>query len=331
MASPVIAEEYRKMHTAILFLVFNRPETTRQVFEAIRQARPPRLYVAADGWRNDRPDDYARCQEVRQIVGAVDWPCEVRTLFQETNLGCKIGVSTGISWFFSHEEEGIILEDDILPISTFFDYCEELLHRFRDDERVAMISGCNLIANAYTPPHSYFFSRYNHIWGWASWRRAWKHYDVFMKDWPAWRGGNGLSKIVGGERSVECYWQEIFDATYRGEVNTWDYQWTFACWKVGALCALPIHNQTLNLGFGRDATHTVSRPPDYVNNSKAKPLPGQLVHPEEIFRDKRADAIIDRLVFDIRFLRNLAKKVKRAPVIGPAITRAWQAMKNARA
>ncbi len=168
------------MRSPVLFLVFNRPDSTRKVFDAIRSARPPKLYITADGPRPDRPAEAKLCSEVRAIASAVDWPCEVKTLFRESNLGCKAGVSSGITWFFSHEDEGIILEDDVLPVPTFFNFCDEMLERYRDDARVSMISGCNLISNHFSPKQSYFFSRYNLIWGWATWRRAWQHYDVAM-------------------------------------------------------------------------------------------------------------------------------------------------------
>src|SRR5271165_4717676 len=183
------------MRSPILFLVFNRPETTRRVFETIRAARPPKLYVSADGPRAGRAGEPQRCDEARRIATSVDWPCEVKTLFRDANLGCKMGVSTGISWFFDQEPEGIILEDDIVPLPSFFDYCDELLARYRDDERVAMISGCNPIANDFRVDESYFFARFCGIWGWASWRRAWRHYDVNISAWPAWRAESRLKNI----------------------------------------------------------------------------------------------------------------------------------------
>lgn len=173
------------MHSAVLFLVFNRPDTTRQVLDSIRQARPPRLYVAADGAREDRPGERERCERVRGIATDVDWPCEVHTLFRARNLGCKTAVSGGISWFFEQEEEGIILEDDVLPDQSFFVFCEELLERYRHEAKVTMISGDYFHGNNHQPTASYFFSRYTHIWGWASWRRAWQHYDREMAQWPS--------------------------------------------------------------------------------------------------------------------------------------------------
>jgi hypothetical protein len=306
------------MRSPVLFLVFNRPDSTRQVFDAIRSARPPKLYIAADGPRADRPDEVKLCREVRAIASAVDWPCEVKTLFREANLGCKAGVSGGISWFFNHEDEGIILEDDVLPVPTFFSFCDEMLERYRNDARVSMISGCNLISNYFTPKQSYFFSRYNHIWGWATWRRAWRHYDVAMAQWPVWRDERGLERLSGGRRLFTWYWRNIFDAVYNCRIDTWDYQWTFAIWRIGGLAVLPAVNQTHNLGFGADATHTTGATPGYVVASRPEPLKWPLVDPGLVERDARADRLIDSKIFGIT-LRNLIKRyLRRLRSIGSA-------------
>jgi hypothetical protein len=307
------------MKSAILFLVFNRPDTTRQVFEAIRAARPPRLYVAADGPRADRPGEAERCDGVRRIATAVDWPCEVKTLFLDQNLGCKMGVSSGITWFFENEAEGIILEDDVLPVASFFDYCDELLERYRHDERVAMISGCNLISRRFEPKESYFFSRYNHIWGWASWRRAWEHYDVTMKRWPAWRDEGGLARIANGSWLFEAYWRVFFDDTYYGKVDTWDYQWTFTCWCLGALSVLPAENQTRNLGFGADATHTTEEAPEYVVESEPRLLVFPLIHPVSVERQVEADKLINERVFDMGWTMVIKNKLLEFPIIRKVI------------
>ncbi len=315
------------MRSAVLFLVFNRPETTRQVFEAIRIAKPPRLYVAADGPRPNRPGEAERCAEVREIAMRVDWPCDVRTLLRDQNLGCKIGVSEGINWFFEAEEEGIILEDDVLPLHSFFDYCDELLERYRNDERVGLISGCNLIMRRYTPQDSYFFSVYNHIWGWASWRRAWKHYDVAMKDWPHWRDQGGLRKVSNGNPRFERYWRKILDNAYAGKIDTWDYQWTFTCWRHGMLSALPAFNQTNNLGFCAEATHTTATAPRYVTESIPRSLAFPLTHPTDVELVSQRDRLIDRHVFGLTLANDLLVGIRSIPVIGSSLSRIRHAVR----
>ena len=198
------------VHTAVLFLVFNRPETTKQVFEAIRQAKPPRLYVAADGAREGKPGESERVEQVRQIATEVDWPCEVKTLFRDKNLGCKQAVSSAIDWFFDNEEQGIILEDDCLPHPDFFTFCETLLKRYATDERVWVITGDNFQDGQKRGDGSYYFSRYNHVWGWASWRRAWSKRDMSIKFWPKWKVSPEWKACVP-DKIERKYWSKIFE------------------------------------------------------------------------------------------------------------------------
>jgi hypothetical protein len=222
--------------------------------ETIRSARPHRLYVAADGPR-ERFGERARCEEARLIASTVDWPCEVHTLFREHNLGCGIAVSTAINWFFERETEGIILEDDCVPCPSFFRYCDELLERFRYDERIMCISGDNFQQGRSVTSYSYYFSRYMHCWGWASWRRAWRLYDFNMNFWADYRQLRGLESWSDGDPTFVNYWTEIFDRVARGEIDTWDYQWLFTCWAQHALACLPVRNLVTNIGFGHsDAT-----------------------------------------------------------------------------
>lgn len=292
------------MKSAVLLIAFNRPDKTRQVFAAIRVAQPRRLYVAADGPRAGRDGEGARCREVRAIASAVDWPCQLTTLFRDVNLGCKRAVSSGINWFFEHEEAGIILEDDVLPQPGFFEYCDELLDRYATDQRVAAISGCNFLGNRYRIPESYFFSRYCHIWGWATWRRSWREYDVGMAQWPAWDAAGNLERIFPDPLAAS-YWRNAFSAVHRGEIDTWDYQWQFSCWRRRALAAVPARNQTTNLGFDGDATHTTAAVPGFVLDSPSRPLAFPLVHPATVEREVAADRINDVHVYGFSLANRL--------------------------
>lgn len=277
------------VRSPVLFLVFNRPDTTERVFEAIRKARPPRLYVAADGPRASRPDESERCDAVRRIATAVDWPCEVHTLFRTENLGCKRGVSSGIAWFFQQEPEGIVLEDDCVPDPSFFSYCDELLERYRDDPRVMCVSGDNFVSSVWKPAESYYFSKFVHVWGWASWRRAWNLYDVEIRDWHMQDKAALLERWMPGERAAQALWRDQFDRVAGGQIDTWDYQWVYACWRHGGLSALPAVNLISNIGFGVDATHTVS-PESRLAGLPVESLQGPLRHPAQVQVSSFADA-----------------------------------------
>jgi len=304
------------MRSAVLFLVFNRPDTTKKVFAAIRAAKPPKLYIAADGPRSDRPSDKEACEEVRAIATAVDWPCEVKTLFREHNLGCKMGVSTGINWFFENEEEGIILEDDVLPLPSFFPYCDELLAKYRDNDRVWMISGSNLISDQIDPQTSYFFSRNALIWGWASWRRAWQYYDVHLQDWPQLKQEEWLGRVFANQPLLISHWTYLFNELYAGKRNTWDYQCAYTCWRIGALTITPAENLTENLGFGENATHTSSKKPAFLDRALPKNLIFPLRHPNEVVVNESADALVFKQVHGIS-LKNAIKRLIKSLIQKP--------------
>ncbi len=236
----------------VLLMVFNRPEQAKRVFESIRAAAPSRLYIAADGARKNRDGEAEKVESLRSyLTSQVDWPCEVKTLFRSENLGCKMAVSGAISWFFEHEEMGIILEDDCLPSASFYKFCGELLVRYKDDDRVWQISGYNLVDNGYTTRNSYLFSNFGFCWGWASWRRAWKHFDGEMTLWPEAKA-QGITTSYPFMPLRNQTWEE----TYQGKIDTWDYQWNFTMASNSALSVVPLQNMIKNIGFTPDATHT---------------------------------------------------------------------------
>jgi hypothetical protein len=222
----------------VLVVAFNRPDLTAEVFSVIRRAKPNRFFFAVDGAHPGHAGERERVLAVRALKDSVDWPCEIRTLFRSKNLGCEVAVSQAISWFFDQVESGIILEDDCVPDPSFFPFTAELLERYKDDRRVALISGDNFQFGKERTRDSYYFSRYNHIWGWASWRRAWHLYDHRMRDWPALRARGWLSEFFQ-EPAAARYWTNIFDETHAERNSSWAYRWTFACWSNALLTALP--------------------------------------------------------------------------------------------
>ena len=268
------------LKTPVAFIVFNRPEQTRRVFAEIAKAKPPILLLIGDGPRMNRVGEVEKVMLTRQLISEVNWECEVLTNFSEINLGCKRRVSSGIDWVFSRVGEAIFLEDDCLPDPTFFRFCEEMLEYYRGDRRVGMISGDNFLNKKITIYDSYYFSRYFHIWGWASWRNRWvKDYDVSMKDWPNIREKSSLSKSIG-YRVSDRYWQKIFDRVYQGKIDTWDFQWTWANWKNQRVSVMPKENLICNIGFGQEATHTRRLNP--LANLPTAPLEFPLQHPQNL-------------------------------------------------
>jgi hypothetical protein len=302
-----------QLSTPILFLIFNRLETTKQVLTAIRQAQPTRLYVAADGPRPNHLGEAEKVQAVRDyVISYINWDCEVKTLFREENLGCRVAVSGAIDWFFEHEAEGIILEDDCIPDASFFPYVEELLNRYRDDERIMVIAGNHFHGEAHQPSYSYFFSRYNHCWGWATWRRAWQHYDHDMSQWPKLRNTNWLITIGDGNRNFQRYWTRIFDQAYAQKVDSWAYRWTFSCWAQSGLTILPALNLVKNIGFDENATHTKSKNGSHkLSTLPLESLTFSLSHPSNVIRDYEADRWSDLNLFKISQINNWKNRLKK--------------------
>ena len=299
----------KSLKSPVLFLVFNRPDTTRQVFEAIRQAQPSRLFIAADGPRESKAGEAEKCVEVRRIIDeGIDWNCEVHRLYRDRNLGCRVAVSSAVDWFFENVEEGIILEDDCLPHISFFRFCEELLMRYQDDKRMMHISGCNFIEYTHKGQESYFFSKYSSVWGWATWRRAWKYYDVNIEKWPEIRA-KGLHRwfLENGEVQVrQAQWDSI-----RSGLNTWDYQWAFAMLINNGLNIVPKKNLIANIGFGRNATHTTCKR-DRRANYPGQPIEFPLIHPKIIVSNKNYDKKRRKiLVRNNNFLRRIFRRVKK--------------------
>jgi hypothetical protein len=297
----------RSLSTPVAFIIFNRPDVTARVFAEIAKARPPKLLVIADGPRADRAGEAALCAQTRAIIEQVDWPCEVLTQYSDRNLGCRRRVSSGLNWVFEMVEEAIILEDDCLPDQSFFRFCEELLTRYRDDLRVMQISGDNFHFGQGDQRYSYYFSRRSHIWGWASWRRAWNHYDVRMSQWPQFRDGAWLAQLLGGEQAVRR-WRRNFDAVYEGRVDTWDYQWTFAIWSHDGLVIQPTRNLVSNIGFGPRATHTKLR--GQLANMVTESLDFPLRHPPKVAHDRVAETLSERMIAPLPASKRLLQQVE---------------------
>jgi hypothetical protein len=275
------------LRTPVALIIFNRPDLTAQLFAAIRQARPQRLFVIADGPRHE--GERALCQATREVIN-VDWDCELSTTFSDVNLGCKVRPASGIDWVFQQCEEAIILEDDTLPSPSFFYFCQALLERYRDDERVMNIGGTNLDLRPRSGlrPESYHFARYGHTSGWASWRRAWKHFDLGMSLWPELKRAGRIQDLFES-RAEQLYWTMLFDAQYEDRMDAWDYQWLFARLVQSGLTAVPSVNMIANLGFRADATHHSAGMPAAWRAARQNHDLHELVHPSTVFQCRDAD------------------------------------------
>ena len=284
-----------QLKTPVAFLIFNRPDTTKKAFAQIAKVKPPKLLVVADGPRSDYPNDVEKCAAARAVIEDVNWPCEVLVNYADVNLGCQQRVSSGLDWVFTNVEEAIILEDDCLPHHTFFRFCENLLEEYRDDKRVMHISGDNFQFGRRRTEYSYYFSYYTHCWGWASWKRAWQHYDYHMTLWPTVKKGEWLRDILKNERAFR-YWENIFQKVHDGLVNSWAYRWQFTCWTLSGLTVLPGVNLVSNIGYREDATHTKFSDTKFANMTTGF-MSFPLCRPTFIVRDVQADDFTQHTLF----------------------------------
>jgi len=305
------------MQTPVAMIFFNRPETLARVFARVAAARPPKLFLIADAPRPHHPTDAARCAAARAVVERVDWPCEVVRDYAPENLGCGMRPATGLTNVFAQVDRAIVLEDDCVPDPSFFPFCDEILERYRNDERIAHVAGNNFQQGRRYGDASYFFSRHNIcLGGWATWARAWQPFDMELKAWPALRETRWLEYIVGEPRGA-AHWRRIFDLAHAaGKQATYsDYQWTFACWLQNGLAVIPNTELCQNIGFGDDATHTFGNDSPW-RVERTEPVTFPLRHPPAIMPDAEAD-----LAFNERVVasepqpvppRKLRRLVKRA-------------------
>lgn len=271
------------MKTPVLFLMFNRPELTFRVFEEIRKAKPSKLFIAADGPRQEKEGESEKCELARSIINKIDWTCEIKTLFRDNNLGCRDAVSSAITWFFDSVEEGIILEDDCLPNQSFFTFCEVLLDKYRTEEKIMHIGGTNFQDNIKRGNASYYFSIHPNIWGWATWKRAWKNYSINMDEFDGFKKTQTTFK----HPRIAKFNIDKLEKTRSGEINTWDYQWFYSIWKLNGICIIPNSNLITNIGFGENATHTKDLN-SFLSGISTSEL-ARVKHPDKIIIDKIAD------------------------------------------
>lgn len=293
--------------TPVVLIVFKRPDTTRRVLESLRDIKPKHLFVIADGPRQGMKREKELCHQSRDVLSSIDWGCDLRTNFSDVNLGLGRRVATGLDWVFSMVERAIILEDDCLMHPTFFPYCEELLDRYADDERVMHIAASNFQRGKRRTSHSYYFSRYAHCWGWATWRRAWSHFDFDMADWPELRGGSWMCEFLE-YRNERRFWKRIWDRCHAGKQNTWAARWQYACWKQHGLSILPERNMVQNIGFSEDATHTSGH--CWQSRLPALSVQSPLNHASSLTRAVDADHFTHKVHYQQSFSEKIINKIR---------------------
>ncbi len=278
------------MQTPVLYLIFNRPEAVARSFAAIRQARPPRLYIGADGPRADKQGEAEKCRHARELAANVDWPCEVFTLFRNSNLGTAKAVSSALTWFFEHEPEGIVLEDDCVPHPDFFPFCSALLEKYRKNERISIISGLNTQFGQAYNEYSYYFSRSCMIWGWAGWARSWRLYDPAMNGLEKFIK-NQLPQIIRNPATLDFYSAE-WRNTAAGKIDSWAYRLEYSMLANHKLSIIPNANLVGNIGFGGSSSHTGRTVLEYL------PLQGlgQITHPPKVEICEAADDFYHNLL-----------------------------------
>jgi len=293
------------IQTAVVYIVFNRPEHTKKSFAVLREQKPSKLFIVADGPRKTNPKDIELCKKVKDIVQKVEWPCEVHYNFANSNMGLKKRVSSGINWAFDHVERAIVLEDDCIAHPDFFYFCDSLLEYYSENNNISVITGNNFQKNQWRGDASYYFSKYNHCWGWATWKRAWKHYQGTIPFWPEWRNSDIWQKQTP-DKVEQNFWKVIFERVYKGQIDSWAYPWIASIWYHKGLTVTPNMNLVSNIGFDEGSTHTSKK------NSEFSKMPttklGVLKHPKKIQRNIEADLWTFNYHFggkNLRFPNNL--------------------------
>lgn len=296
------------INTPILYIVFNRPDIVSKSFAKIKEVKPKQLFIAADGPRDGNTNDKVNCENVKEIISdRLDWDCDVKYLYRDKNLGCGKAVSGAITWFFNNVEEGIILEDDCLPDLSFFNYCQELLSRYRDDKRIYTITGSNGQKGNKRGDADYYFSRYPGIWGWATWKDRWGKFRLDLSAIDSSYTQKFLEKLFNSKAEIE-YHMSCFMQIKTNKVDTWDYQWKYVVFKNEGMCATPNVNLISNIGFGEEATHTINTN-NWRANLAVNRITSPIKHPARVKINSKADKYISKLIFQNNVKKASASKL----------------------
>jgi len=291
------------MKKPVAFIIFNRPDTTAIVFEEIRKYSPKQLFVIADGPRASKEGEAQLCADTRALI-QVDWDCDVTYIYSDENQGCKKRISSGLDEVFSYVEDAIILEDDCLPHTDFFSFCEELLEYYREEEKVMTIAGNNFQLPSFQIDESYYFSVYPECWGWATWKRAWEKIDISLGKWSKYKESNEFDEIYY-DVFVKEFWEKTFDDVATGLIDSWAYPWVFTSFINKGYTILPKKNLVSNIGFSKEATHTKEYN-DLLAELPVYPIDYPLIHPKKIVSNFEADFFTTENIFNVKLLKEKA-------------------------
>jgi hypothetical protein len=297
-------------NSPILIIIFNRPDFVKKLIDILREVQPKKIYVVADGPREDNEFDKDKCKNAREQINNIDWECDVKKKYSDNNLGCGFNPSLGISWAFEDSDELIILEDDCMPSIDFFKYCDELLLRYKNKDEIMMISGNNHTLGKFDFNYSYDYSHHTQTYGWATWSRAWKKYDFNISKWPQVRGLNWLEDKTGSKNAAK-YWYKIFEMSYKKElISAWDYQWTFCCWFNEGINIIPKENLVSNVGFSESGTHEVD-PGHPIANVPIRSLAFPLIHNPKFQNNLKLNKVIQRIIYTPPIYKRIIMKLLR--------------------
>lgn len=282
------------MKTPVVIFIYKRSDNLKKIISVLRKIHPTSLYIVSDGSKYIE-EKVKVDQTIRIIESLINWECEINKNYSNINLGLKERFRSGIDWVFEHTDSAIFIEDDCIPDPTFFQFCDELLEKYKDDERIFSISGNNFLFGKARSKESYYFSRYPHVWGWATWKRVWDKYDSNISDWPELRQVGLLNKVFPNNFFIRKFWTYIFDRLYAGKINTWDYQLTYLSFKNNGLNIIPSVNLVTNVGYGKDSTNIKSKNQTIGVPTHSMEFP--LIHPKNIIASMSNDHHIDNLVY----------------------------------
>ena len=272
------------MNIPIVLIIYHRPDLIKNLVNALRSVKPKNIYVVADGPK--APQDKAACDSARGMIKEIDWPCQIHKIYAKKNMGLRKRVVSGLDTVFKKEKWAIILEDDLIIDPSFFRFCDQLLKKYEKNDQIISISGNNFQFGKNEIKESYYFSRYVHSWGWATWKRAWDLYDDHLTDWTKLRHNNWLNTILSS-RVLALYWTMIFDMVSAGQVDSWAYRWTYSAFKNTKLTIIPDRNLVSNIGYGTKATHTTRK--SRVMGMETSKMIFPLKHPRRVQRNINAD------------------------------------------